>query len=256
MLPAVVENVICRSVERHFSRLSDREKEVLQLFSRGHDAKSAADALGVSVYSIHERLRDARRKLGASSSREAARMLQNLEALGDQESWDNKFDLDRGAVSVANITEVKRQRGQYRIPPLALVGVGVLLSASIAAWLLLAQVAGPVVQRHPTPAPKVVASSPTSASNIRPGSIVLSVTFDRPMLAGAMSFVQVSPETYPDCDGRPMQSQDGRTYSMRCTVQPNRRYEVWFNRAPYMNFRGLDGTSAEPKRLVFTTTGD
>jgi TonB family protein len=55
--------------------LSDRERETLRLLGRGHDAKSIASALDLSVHTVNERLRDVRRKLGVSSSREAARLL-------------------------------------------------------------------------------------------------------------------------------------------------------------------------------------
>ncbi len=72
--------------------LSDRERETLRLLGRGHDAKSIAAALGLSVHTVNERLRDVRRKLGVSSSREAARLLLAQEAgpeppnkLGDEE---------------------------------------------------------------------------------------------------------------------------------------------------------------------------
>lgn len=59
--------------------LTDKEKQTLRLIVRGHDAKSIARALDLSVHTINERLRDARRKLAVSSSREAARMLLEVE---------------------------------------------------------------------------------------------------------------------------------------------------------------------------------
>lgn len=59
--------------------LSEREKETLRLLLRGHDAKSAATTLGLSVHTVNERLREARRKLGVGSSREAARLLAEVE---------------------------------------------------------------------------------------------------------------------------------------------------------------------------------
>ena len=59
--------------------LSEREKQTLRLLLAGHDAKSIATALGLSVYTVNDRLRDARRKLGVSSSREAARRLAEWE---------------------------------------------------------------------------------------------------------------------------------------------------------------------------------
>ena len=55
--------------------LTDKEKETLRLIVRGHDAKSAASALDLSVHTINDRLRAARRKLDVTSSREAARLL-------------------------------------------------------------------------------------------------------------------------------------------------------------------------------------
>ena len=49
--------------------LTDKEKETLRLIVRGHDAKTAARELGLSVHTINERLRAARRKLDVTSSR-------------------------------------------------------------------------------------------------------------------------------------------------------------------------------------------
>jgi DNA-binding CsgD family transcriptional regulator len=55
-----------------FWALTEREKQTLRLIVRGHDAKSIARSLDLSVHTINERLRDARRKMAVSSSREAA----------------------------------------------------------------------------------------------------------------------------------------------------------------------------------------
>lgn len=55
-------------------RLSAKEVEVLALIAQGHDAKSAARKLDLSTHTIYERLRRAREKLGATNSREAARL--------------------------------------------------------------------------------------------------------------------------------------------------------------------------------------
>ena len=69
--------------------LTEKEKQTLRLIVRGHDAKSSARDLGLSVHTINERLRDARRKLAVSSSREAARMLLAAEG-GDSTANVNK----------------------------------------------------------------------------------------------------------------------------------------------------------------------
>ena len=70
------------SVEEAVLALTEKEKQTLRLMVRGHDAKSIARSLGLSVHTINERLRDARRKLAVSSSREAARMLLDVEGEG------------------------------------------------------------------------------------------------------------------------------------------------------------------------------
>ncbi|GAA0731919.1 MULTISPECIES: helix-turn-helix domain-containing protein [Sphingomonas] len=60
---------------RDDNALTEREKTTLRLLLAGHDAKSIARELELSVHTVNERLRDARRKLGVASSREAARRL-------------------------------------------------------------------------------------------------------------------------------------------------------------------------------------
>lgn len=59
--------------------LTEKEKQTLRLMGRGHDAKSMARHLGLSVHTVNERLRETRRKLSVSSSREAARLLLDSE---------------------------------------------------------------------------------------------------------------------------------------------------------------------------------
>ncbi|WP_292051913.1 MULTISPECIES: response regulator transcription factor [unclassified Brevundimonas] len=56
-----------------FESLSEREKDVLRLLAAGHEAKSVAQVLGLSVHTVNEYLRAARRKLDAPNSRSAAR---------------------------------------------------------------------------------------------------------------------------------------------------------------------------------------
>lgn len=58
-----------------YQALTEKEKQTLRLILHGHDAKSLARHLGLSVHTVNERLRDARRKLEVSSSRAAARLL-------------------------------------------------------------------------------------------------------------------------------------------------------------------------------------
>lgn len=71
--------------------LTDREKQTLRLIVRGHDAKSIARSLDLSVHTINERLREARRKMAVSSSREAARLLLDAEGDGQAPPTPQKF---------------------------------------------------------------------------------------------------------------------------------------------------------------------
>lgn len=62
-----------------YQALTEKEKAALRLLLGGHDAKSMASQLGLSVHTVNERLRDARRKLSVSSSKAAARILREAE---------------------------------------------------------------------------------------------------------------------------------------------------------------------------------
>ena len=71
-------------IPERYAALTEKEKETLRLMVRGHDAKSAANELSLSVHTINERLKMARRKLEVTSSREAARLVLEREG-GDPE---------------------------------------------------------------------------------------------------------------------------------------------------------------------------
>ena len=115
--------------------LTEKEKDALRLLLRGHDAKSSAQALGLSVHTVNERLREARRKLGTTSSREAARRLlaeegETPESLGDKGLGDAPPP-DRAADRSASAT--RRLAGFGRALPL----VGVIAMSLMLAALLL-----------------------------------------------------------------------------------------------------------------------
>ncbi|WP_340586118.1 helix-turn-helix domain-containing protein [Erythrobacter alti] len=78
------------------AELTDKEKEALRLLLAGHDAKTSANELGLSVHTINDRLRNARRKLGVSSSREAARILGDAEGGSPQNHAHSEFGMARG----------------------------------------------------------------------------------------------------------------------------------------------------------------
>jgi DNA-binding CsgD family transcriptional regulator len=65
--------------------LNENEKAALRLLLLGHDAKTAAQEIGVTPNVVNERLRSARQKLQVTSSKAAARML------AEHEGYEPKF---------------------------------------------------------------------------------------------------------------------------------------------------------------------
>jgi DNA-binding CsgD family transcriptional regulator len=121
--------------------LTEKEKQTLRLMGRGHDAKSMARLLDLSVYTVHERLRAARRKLSVSSSREAARLLLESEPETPYSFGDKLFG-EAGATTAPaeNAAAIDRRRtpGSRRI----IAGVVTMsLALTIAAFVLQPQVA-------------------------------------------------------------------------------------------------------------------
>jgi len=140
--------------------LTDKERQTLRLILRGHDAKSSARELGLSVHTVNERLRDARRKLGVTSSREAARRLlaeedETPELLGDKPLGDAS-----ATPSDAPLTASATRR--WVRPGLALTSIGVLAMSLILAALFLP--ASPLSLLAPAPVVPAAATAEPSAS--------------------------------------------------------------------------------------------
>ena len=207
---------------------------MLRLLVRGHDIKSIARELSISTTAANERLRTARQKLGVSNSREAARILAGEE--GHSFSVDRQTGVAPGAPS--------SQRPVF-------VWIGVIMAVAIATTIgLMAVLASHSGAPH---APTVVRTSPAAGALVAPGTIVLSVTFDQPMADGGFSYVQKSAESFPHCGFPANLSADKRTFTVSCTLEAGRNYEIWFNSPPYMNFKSASGVPAEPHQLLFST---
>ena len=225
-------------------RLTERQKEILRLLSCGHDAKSAAADLGISVYTVNDHLSEARKHLGASSSRTAARLFADFEgALPKNEGPDRL-----GVSAQSDHRATFASSDAWKRSTLAGGFVVILLSVALFGFLLGK---GGEPSEAAMTAPNVVSTIPADGSTILSGAFDLTVLFDRPMLEGSYSFVQVSSETFPDCRPGARMSADRRSYTMRCTATSGRNYEVWFNRPPYLNFKSTNGVSAQPHRIRF-----
>jgi len=115
--------------------LTEKEKAALRLLLRGHDAKSSARELGISVHTVNERLREARRKLGTTSSREAARVLMAAEGDTPESLTDKQLGDARERAPAADITASATRRWVRPGPALALIGV-LAMSLVLAALFL------------------------------------------------------------------------------------------------------------------------
>lgn len=113
-----------------FQTLTEKEKATLRLLVDGHDAKSMARHLGLSVHTINERLRDARRKMSASSSREAARQLREIEARHPENLGD------RALGEVATVPDMEQLSASAETPrmvrPSGWIAGAIIMSFSLA----------------------------------------------------------------------------------------------------------------------------
>jgi DNA-binding CsgD family transcriptional regulator len=126
-----------------YQALTEKEKQTLRLVVRGYDAKSMATHLGLSVHTINERLRDARRKMSVSSSREAARLLSDTE--GDPHSLADK-PLG-GAGTIRDMRQASLPQGNATTVRLA----GVIGGAAIMSLLLATLALSPLSQMDAPP---------------------------------------------------------------------------------------------------------
>jgi DNA-binding CsgD family transcriptional regulator len=115
-------------------QLTEKEKQTLRLLLGGYDAKSSARELGLSVHTINERLRDARRKLGVSSSREAARWLRDAEGPAPHRLGDEQFG-DALAGPLAELKTPDHGKAAWGRPAWVLAG-GVIMSLVLALYAL------------------------------------------------------------------------------------------------------------------------
>ncbi len=120
-----------------YDTLTEKEKETLRLLLGGHDAKSIARHLGLSVHTIHERLRDARRKMAVSSSREAARLLHRIEGQDHELLGDKRIGDDRPTMAAQSDRQTISSTGDWRRA--AWIAGGLAMTISLALLAMLAQ---------------------------------------------------------------------------------------------------------------------
>ncbi len=108
------------------------------------------------------------------------------------------------------------------------------------------------------PPPKVVSSYPKPGAVVRPGLLVLRVTFDLPMSCDGM-LRTASPwrNPCPGADREFLLSFDRKTIRTVCDLEADTQYGVWMNHdMPQHRFVSLAGLPLEPFELTFATSSD
>lgn len=143
-----------------YQSLTDKEKQTLRLLLTGYDAKSMARHLGLSVHTVNERLRDARRKMETSSSREAARQLREIE----EQDPELLGDKGLGAAPVPGAAQMTLQpaQGDGNWRRAGWIVGGLVMTISLA-LLALSALSGPS-QAPAVPLTAAAAPSATQAS--------------------------------------------------------------------------------------------
>ncbi len=125
--------------------------------------------------------------------------------------------------------------------------------------------------RHPAdksiPAPVVQSIYPSPGAVVRPGILVLRITFNVAMSCDGI-FLTSPPLEKPCGEARVQDmrlSYDRMTIRMKCVVAPNRRYGLRLNNDPAhdqfrpgilrkVNFASLAGSPLQPFELIFSTS--
>lgn len=146
-----------------YQALSEKEKQTLRLIVRGHDAKSLARHLDLSVHTVNERLRDARRKMGVSSSREAARILLEKESADPDSFADKRLGEARSPTGMGQSgARNANLRTGHRLAILAGGMIMLLSLALLSSMTLLDAPTSAISEPVTTP----VAASATTASDV------------------------------------------------------------------------------------------
>ena len=141
--------------------LTDRERDVLRLLLAGHTAKSAARDLDLSVHTVNDYLRDARKKLGVTSSREAARILGEQVEAPPQNIAPEQIGIALPGAHAHNASIDNMQTGGSR-RVVWIIGGTVMIALAIA--LALAATSSGTAS-HPTPEAPAVAQAQDKAAS-------------------------------------------------------------------------------------------
>jgi len=103
--------------------------------------------------------------------------------------------------------------------------------------------------------PELLSSFPAKNTKVRPGFLVMHVTYSEPMsTCGAYLFSDIYDSQPQLLLGRAWASKDYRTLFFLVGLTANTRYDVWLNTHQLHSIRSRWGTMAAPRRLTFSTS--
>lgn len=146
-----------------------------------------------------------------------------------------------------------------RLPVLALVvslcgGAALAQGPAKEASPLQPPPVSPLTVYPKTDAPKIVRSFPAAGQALSAGVMVLSVTFDQPMLKTGFDFGPAAGGEAPHCLKTPRLLNDAKTFVLLCTTDPHKTYALAFNARPQGGFENVAEHRADPATLAFSTT--
>jgi len=115
-------------------------------------------------------------------------------------------------------------------------------------------IVAPVTVYPKTEAPKIVKSYPAAGQAMSAGVLVMSVTFDQPMLQTGFDVSAANGGEAPPCLKTPRLLDDKKTFVLLCTTAPHKSYALGFNAHPQGGFENVAEHRAEPATLAFSTT--
>jgi hypothetical protein len=104
-------------------------------------------------------------------------------------------------------------------------------------------------------APRLVSTFPRRGSVVKPGLVVLRLTFDLPMtcdglLDGHDGLLDPCPTPLND----PVISKDRRSFLTVCVLKPASHYGIWLNHSLYHRFTSIGGHELDAQEFVFDTS--
>jgi hypothetical protein len=111
---------------------------------------------------------------------------------------------------------------------------------------------GVVVAAPSKQLPQVVSTYPAAGAAVKPGVLVLRLTFDQKMNPAAFRFDRGG-DRYPSCLARPRLLPDEKTFVLLCTVGPDGKFSMQLNGPGDGGFVNLASQRAAPMLLQFST---